>query len=87
MATIVKQNVGIDQSKDCFKAAFGTLDSEQRSKVKSSKRFDNNQSCFKRLVEWTDKLNLAGTPLWFTIETTGVYYEGLTYFLHEGGRQ
>lgn len=87
MATIVKQNVGIDLSKNFFKAVIAILDSEQSSKIKSSKRFDNTSAGFKKLLEWADKLKLEGVPVFFTIEATGIYYEDLAYFLHEQERQ
>lgn len=87
MATIVKQNVGIDQSMKNFKAAFAQLDSEQCGKIKSSKSFDNNTSGFKRLLEWADKLKVEGAQLCFTVEATGVYYEDLAHHLHEQGVQ
>jgi transposase len=52
-----------------------------------SKTFDNNPKGFSLLLEWVCQKNKKNAELLpgFTIEATGVYYEGLAYFLIENG--
>jgi len=43
--------------------------------------FVNSASGFAALLSWVAKQHISGSPHWFLVETTGVYYEELAYFL------
>jgi transposase len=83
----VKQNVGLDISKDDFKACYSGMSSDMEIVKLSSKTFDNTPKGFASFLEWVLQTNgkdvqqLPG----FTMEATGVYYENLAYFLVENG--
>ena len=80
----LKQNVGIDVSKDDFKANLSKLTEDFAIKIAGSRTFPNTGKGFKQLLEWSrDKSE--GLPITFTMEATGVYYEGLAYYLEEEG--
>jgi transposase len=78
----IKQNVGIDVSKDDFKVSLSWLTSDFQVIVRGSRTFPNNQCGFEKLQDWVLSKSAANLPLSFTLEATGVYYEGLAYFLH-----
>jgi len=77
----LKYVVGIDIAKDTFVACFGQLDAQQQLRFDKQTTFDNTPAGFTSLLHWTAQLQGAGVPLWFVVEATGVYYEGLAYFL------
>ena len=80
---IIKQNVGVDLSKDDFKACFRQLKSDHRSRIKASRTFKNTSAGFRDFVQWVQKHRAAQLEVRFTLEATGVYYEQLAYFLFE----
>jgi len=83
----IKQNVGVDISKDDFKVSFCGMTSTIDVVKLGSKTFDNSPKGFISLLEWVLRKNKAQAELLpaFTLEATGVYYEGLAYFLVENG--
>lgn len=76
-----KNIVGIDVSKDDFQVQFIT-GSPERNVVKGSRKFPNSLKGFCSFLQWTQTKS-KGTAVHFVMETTGVYYENLAYFLHE----
>jgi transposase len=80
---LLKQNSGIDIAKDTFVAGFSTIDMGQNVLQKRPKTFKNNLSGYVEYLNWIAKFQVADIPMTFTMEATGVYYEGLAYFLHE----
>lgn len=84
MATqIIKQNVGVDISKDDFKVCFYQLKSDHQHRIKASRTFKNTLSGFKGFVQWMAKHAAADLLIHITVEATGVYYEQLVHFLHD----
>ena len=81
----VKQSVGLDVSSLEFKAAFDVIDSQQRMKIKATHSFENGPEGFKELDRWVQKHADPATPITFTMEATGVYYENLAWHLHRKG--
>ncbi|MDR0812064.1 MAG: IS110 family transposase [Paludibacter sp.] len=78
---IIKQNVGIDVSKDDFKVCVSVLTASHQVKIRGSRTFNNDLRGFKAFLEWTqDKCDLQQSVN-FTLEATGVYHECLAYFL------
>ena len=87
MKEFIKQNVGVDISKDDFKVCYSCMTSTMEIVRLGSKTFDNSQKGFTSFLEWVlhkNSGNTGASPC-FTLEATGVYYEGLAYFLFEKG--
>jgi len=80
---IVKQNVGIDVSKEKVDVAFSHLTADFNVVVVSTRKFSNTAKGFKELQELVNDKKRPDMPVHFTMEATGVYYEALAYFLHE----
>ncbi len=82
-AAIIKQNIGIDISKDDFKSCIYQLFSNQDSRIKSSRTFKNNAKGFVTFLTWIKSKCIKTLEIRVTLEATGVYYEQLTYFLDD----
>jgi transposase len=84
---VIKQNVGVDISKDDFKVCFYQLliDSKmkQQQRIKGSKTFKNTLPGFKNLVKWIEKHRDENVKIQITMEATGVYYEQLVHYIHQ----
>ena len=80
-AMLLKHCVGIDVSKDSLEVCFASIDREQTVGVKATKTFGNRPGGWKALDSWIKRLRTPDLPLWIVMEATGVYYEGLAYFL------
>lgn len=83
MLPLVKHCVGIDVSKDSLEVCFASMDGEQTVTVKATRTFGNRPNGWKALNAWITRLRTPDVPLWVVMEATGVYYEGLAYFLNE----
>ena len=77
----LKGVVGIDIAKDSFVACVGHATLSQQLHFGKETTFANSASGFVALLSWVVKQHLSGSPLWFVVEATGVYYEELAYFL------
>lgn len=80
---IIKQNVGVDVSKDDIKVALSNLTTDYRVVVRSTRTFANTAQGFKQLDEWLNSKIATELAVHFTMEATGVYYEGLAFFLYQ----
>jgi len=80
---IIKQNVGIDISKKELAVCLIFLRDDFGIKIKGTRKFLNNKSGFKAMMEWLERKKDSTKPLHFTMEPTGVYHENLAYFLHD----
>ena len=76
-------SVGMDISKDDFKVCMMGGSATKERKVIASTRFANTATGFAKFFEWSSKhsckYNLVPEYL---MEATGVYYEGLAWFLY-----
>jgi transposase len=72
---IIKQNVGVDVSKDDVKVTLSYLSVDYRVVVGSSRTFPNTPKGFRQLQEWVDIKKYPTPAVHFTMEATGVYYE------------
>ena len=73
--------VGIDITKDSFVACVGHATLSQQLHFGKETTFANTASGFATLLTWVAKQHTTGSPLWFVVEATGVYYEELAYFM------
>ena len=83
---LLKQNVGVDISKDSFVATFAILLQGQIIKNKRTRNFNNTVKGIKEFIEWVSKLEDPSFNLHVTMEATGVYYDELAYTLYEQER-
>lgn len=83
--TFLKQNMGVDISKDDFKCSFSALTERFDIVTIGAKTFLNSSKGYTDLLEWIKARGQAGVSLTFTLEATGVYYEALAYFLIDHG--
>ena len=82
---IIKQNVGVDVSKDDIQVALSQLTTAYHVVVCSTRTFPNTNKGFQELQKWLIGKTQSTLPVHFTMEATGVYYEGLAYFFYERG--
>lgn len=85
MKKILKQNVGIDVSKDKIDFNFSYLTDEYDIVCKVHKQLSNNLKGFESFLTRVESAKEQNISITFTIEFTGVYYENLAYFLKEHG--
>ena len=79
-----KYGLGIDISKDFFHVRLLAQPADGgRPKVRGSHKFKNQIPGFEELLVWIDKRVEEGVELAMAMEATGVYHEGLAYFLHD----
>jgi len=78
---IIKQNIGVDISKNDFKVAFSTIGSDLQKKVLGSRTFTNNLKGCQEFLQWSNAKKNGHLDLHVTVEATGVYHEHLCYFL------
>jgi transposase len=82
---VIKQNVGVDISKDDFKVSFQQLKDTHQSRIKASRGFKNTLTGFKAFDQWMQRHGTADLTIRITLEATGVYYEQLVHFLYDQG--
>jgi transposase len=80
---IIKQSIGIDISMSDFKVCLMAMDADLHKKTIASHSFANSESGFKTFVEWSSQKAAKEAAVNYTMEATGVYYEGLAYYLKE----
>lgn len=82
-----KYSIGIDISKNDFKACFVMFSSDQSIKVKGSRTFTNTLKGFESFFNWSAKNQKEKKPLIFVMEATGSYHEQLAWFLYKKKQQ
>ncbi|AXI99340.1 Transposase [Cyclonatronum proteinivorum] len=78
-------SIGIDISKDDFKACILEYNPvEQTERVRSSRKFNNTQAELPKFVSWVTKWeSKQPAPVRITMEATGVYYERVALHLFD----
>lgn len=79
----LKQNTGLDISKDEFDATIVAMDKKLNVKKLGSRKFSNNPNGWDEFFKWEGKKSVIDNNRNITMEATGVYYENLAYYLHE----
>ena len=85
MLKILKQNVGIDCSKDKLDVSFGVMDEQLEKKLLSTMVFKNDEQGWTKLWDWSSKLSTKECKVCYVIEATGVYHERVSLFLYGKG--
>ena len=84
---ILRQNVGINVSKQKFDACLETIDADGNIKFIRTKQFKNSNKGFEKFIAWVDTTKIPNIPISFTMEATGVYHEALAYFLYDNNKR
>ena len=81
---VLKQNVGIDVSKEDFEAVVAVLTDNYDYKAVAQKKFKNTETGINKFITWSEKNKPSSfIVLTYTMEATGVYYENIAYSLFE----
>jgi len=83
MEKVIKQSVGIDVSKDELVVSYGVMDENFDSRILSNTRFSNQSNGFKKLLKWSNKLNVDHGEVAYVLESTGVYHQQFALYLHQ----
>src|SRR5512141_1403323 len=75
----IKYCVGIDIASNTFTAAVGQIPWKV---VVKPETFENTEDGYQTLLEWLAKHHLSASETIVCMEATGVYCEGLAYFLY-----
>lgn len=82
MEKVIKQCVGIDCAKDELVVSYGVMDENYDTRILSNTKFKNVEAGFKKLLNWSVKLNPDHADVVYVMESTGVYHENFALFLH-----
>jgi transposase len=81
MKKIVKQVAGIDVAQKGLVVCMGRMYDDWSPSLYATKTFANTAKGFAAFVCWVKKLADESVAVRFVMEATGVYHEGLAYFL------
>ena len=83
MKQLIKQNVGIDISKESFTACVCSCLKTGEEQLSEVLEFKNLKSGFNQLVKWSRKITEPSLEVTFVMEATDVYYEHLAHHLYK----
>ncbi len=82
----IRYCIGIDVSKADLSVCFSQIDARQHVSIKGARKFENNLRGWKAIQNWFLRFRKdQQLPLRLVMEATGVYYEGVAYFLKDQG--
>ena len=81
-----RQCIGVDISKKKFTFCLCQSTEQDLHFYTKPKEFENSESGFKHLLEWSGKEVESSVPYSFLMETTGCYHESLAIFLARKGQ-
>src|SRR5690242_18111199 len=84
---ILKQVLGIDVAQKELVVQLGRVYEDLSTQLYASNTLSNNARGFQTLIQWVKKLTDPAVPVRFVMEATGVYHEGVAYFLEGAGHQ
>lgn len=85
MEKILKQSVGIDVSKESLALSLGSLNSALQKTFEAHADVSNDSKGFKQVHRWLQKQRATDGNVVVVMEATGVYHQGIAYFLHRLG--
>jgi transposase len=85
MKRVVKQVAGIDVAQKELVVSLGRIDEDQKEEIYGFKTFSNTAKGFESLVMWVEKKSEPSMAVHYVMEATGVYHEGLAYYLEGKG--
>jgi transposase len=81
---MIKQSLGIDTSKDKLDVTFSSINESQTPRIQGTRTFFNTPNGWKLLVVWIARFRKdLSIPFSIVIEATGVYHEGVSYYLRD----
>ena len=80
---VIKQNIGIDISKNDFAVCFSQLREYGTVRIVGTRKFKNTFKGITLFIVWVEKKRIDDLEVRFTMEATGVYYEELAHFLED----
>src|SRR4030095_12557229 len=83
MRKVVKQVAAIDVDQKFLVTTLGRMYDDWSPELYAQKTFDNTPKGFEALLVWVKKNMLNQVCIRFVMEATGVYHEGLAYFLDD----
>ena len=81
-----RQCIGVDISKKTFTFCLCQSTEQDLHFYTKPKEFENSESGFRHLLEWSGKEVDGSVPYSFLMETTGCYHESLAIFLARKGQ-
>jgi transposase len=85
MKRIVKQVLGIDVAQKELVVCLGRMYDDWTPELYSYEAFANNKKGFSAMTKWVKRLTVETVAVRYVMEATGVYHEGLAYFLEGKG--
>lgn len=82
---IKKQVLGVDVAKDELVTTLGRMLEDLSLELYARKVFRNNESGFKALLSWVDKLTQDEIKVRFVMEATGIYHQKFAFYLYDRG--
>jgi transposase len=79
LSRLLRQNVGVDVSKDTLDVVFSTIDLQQHIRIKACRKFANTTAGFEQLHQWVESKRDNTIELRILMEATGIYYEQLAW--------
>jgi transposase len=83
MKKVIKQVVGIDVAQQELVVCLAKMDEDLSVELCQSHTFANNAKGFTSLLQWVAKHSSKAVLIHYVMEATGVYHEGLAYFLKD----
>src|SRR4051812_28652602 len=83
MSVFLRYCVGLDISKDYLQVCLSVIDQAGRVSIKASTKVANSPAGFLALLEWVGRHRKVELPLGYVMESTGVYHEGVAWYLHQ----
>lgn len=83
MRKIVKQVAAIDVDQKSLVTTLGRMYDDWSPELYAHKTFANTQKGFEAFLAWVKNNKMNEVPVRFVMEATGVYHEGLAYFLDD----
>ena len=83
MRKIVKQVAAIDVDQKLLVTTLGRMYDDWSPELYAQKTFANTQKGFEALLSWVKKNSNVEIRVRFVMEATGVYHEGIAYFLDD----
>ena len=85
-ASIVKQAVGLDVSKDSVAACFAQQEAGKAFRIRATRSVRTDAGGLTQLGQWIEQHRASSDcPCSVHLEATGVYYEETAYGLHAQG--
>ena len=83
MRKIIKQVAAIDVDQKLLVTTLGRMYDDWSPELYAHKTFANTQKGFEALLSWVKKNSNTEIRVRFVMEATGVYHEGIAYFLDD----